>query len=147
MKRPAMLLCLAGLCATGYLGAWGLQRPSLAQENAQEKTQDPPKDDRDAWMQVKLTSAQHILAHLTSGDFEKLQTSARRMQVMNILEQWNRDAEFTGKSEYQGQLNAFEFATKELIRHADDKDIDGALKSYVKLTESCVHCHKLIRDE
>lgn len=143
MKQPVMMVCLAGLCAAGYLAAWGLQRPSLAQDRAD----DPPKDDRDAWMQVKLTSAQQILAHLTSGDFAKLQTSARRMQVMNFLEQWSRDADFTNKSEYQGQLNAFEFATKELMRHADDKDIDGALKSYVAMTESCVHCHKLIRDE
>lgn len=142
MKRPVTMVCLAGVCTAGLLTAWGLQRPSMAQD----RSQDPPPGDRDAWMQVKLTSAQQILAHLTSGDFEKLQTSARRMQVMNLLEQWSRDEDFTDKSDYEGQLNAFEFATKELIRHADDKDIDGALKSYVALTESCVNCHKLIRD-
>ena len=97
-------------------------------------------------MTVKLTSAQQILADLTSGDFERLETSARRMQVMNFLEKWLRDENFANKSGYQGQLNAFEFATKELIRNAQDNNTDGALKAYVALTESCVRCHQLIRD-
>jgi hypothetical protein len=48
------------------------------------------------------------------------------------------------QADYQGQLNDFEFSTKELIRQADDEDIDGALKSYVAMTKSCVNCHELI---
>lgn len=143
MKRTMLMLTLVGLCAAAYLTTCGLQRPTLAQDSDQK----PSKADRDNWMQVKLTSAQQILEHLTSGDFENLQTSARRMQVMNFLEQWSRDADFTNKSEYQGQLNKFEFATRELIRHADDENINGALQSYVAMTESCVNCHTLIRDE
>jgi hypothetical protein len=97
-------------------------------------------------MAVKLASGQEILKHLTSGDFRQLEASARRMQVLNLLEQWLREEDFVHKSEYQGQLNAFEFATKELIRHADDENIEGVLKAYIALTESCVRCHKLIRD-
>ncbi|MGE4002765.1 MAG: hypothetical protein AB7I48_21415, partial [Planctomycetaceae bacterium] len=80
-------------------------------------------------MAVKLSSAQQIFEHLTRGDFEQLETSARRMQVLNFLEQWQREREFKQASDYQGQLNAFEFSTKELMRHAKDKNVDGALKA------------------
>lgn len=143
MKHTTLLFGGAVVCTAGWLAACGLQQSSMAQE----KQPDRVEADRDTWMQVKLTSAQQILEHLTSGDFQKLETSSRRMQVLNFMEQWSRDAEFTQKSEYQGQLNVFEFATKELIRHAQDRDIDGSLKAYTKLTESCVNCHKLIRDD
>ena len=94
MKRTTMLFCGAVLCAAGCLAACGLQRSSMAQE----KPQDQAPADRDTWMQVKLTSAQQILEHLSSGDFEKLENSSRRMQVMNFMEQWSRDAEFTRSS-------------------------------------------------
>ncbi|MGD9857471.1 MAG: hypothetical protein AB7U20_21220 [Planctomycetaceae bacterium] len=97
-------------------------------------------------MAVKLSSAQQIFEHLTRGDFEQLETSARRMQVLNFLEQWQREREFKQASDYQGQLNAFEFSTKELMRHAKDKNVDGALKAYLAMSESCVRCHELIRD-
>jgi len=97
-------------------------------------------------MAAKLNISQQVLEHLTSGDFKQLETSARRMQVMNFLEQWVRDENFENASDYQGQLNAFEFATKELVRNAGSENVEGALKAYVTMTESCVRCHQLIRD-
>jgi len=99
------------------------------------------------WMQIKLRSSQEILAALTSGDAEKVHTNARRLLVMNFLEQWVRKDDFTKKSEYEGELNRFEFATKELIRFGKAGDIDGSLDAYQTLCRSCVECHKLIRDK
>lgn len=117
----------------------------VQRSTADDETETTPND-RDRWMSVKLNSAQRILEDLTTGEFDRLQNDARRMQVMNFLEQRLRDEDFEQRSEYQGQLNAFEFATKELIRHAGDKNSEGALKAYVAMTESCVRCHDLIRD-
>lgn len=105
---------------------------------------DDEKSDR--WMQAKLAATQQIFAGLTKGDLEAVALSARRMQSVNILEQWLRDTGFEEESDYQGQLNAFEFANKEIIRFANDDNVDGALGAYLKLSESCVRCHQLIRD-
>ena len=113
---------------------------------ADDAVESSPPTERDRWMSVKLTSAQRILEDLTTGDFERLAADARRMHVMNFLEQWLREEDFEEKSDYQGQLNAFEFSTKELIRHAADENSEGSLKAYVAMTESCVRCHDLIRD-
>jgi hypothetical protein len=101
----------------------------------------------DRWMEIKLHSAQEVFAGLTSGNFEQVQSNARRMQVFNILEQWStRRGEYRRRSDYEGELNAFEYATKELVREARQKDTEGTLKAYVDLSRSCVRCHELVRD-
>jgi hypothetical protein len=100
----------------------------------------------DRWMQLKLHASQEILAGLTRGDFQKIEDQSRRLLVLNVLETWMRENSFARKLDYQGQLNAFEYATKELVRTAQAKDIDGALAAYIRLNRSCVECHKLIRD-
>jgi len=104
------------------------------------------EEDENAWMQAKLTGSRNILEHLTKGDIEAVTTDARRMQVMNYMEQWLTTSEIEELSEYRGQLNAFEYSTKELIRYADDGDVNGALEAYVDMTRTCVKCHQLIRD-
>ncbi|MBL8849013.1 MAG: hypothetical protein JNG89_04990 [Planctomycetaceae bacterium] len=104
------------------------------------------EEDANAWMLAKLSGSQNILAHLTRGDIDAVATDARRMQVMTYLEQWLTASEIEETSEYRGQLNAFEFSTKELIRHAEDDDVNGALDAYVDMTRTCVKCHQLIRD-
>lgn len=111
-----------------------------------DQTEKKPKEDYDAWMTVKLVASQQILTHLTTGNFEKMEASARRMRFVHYLEQWLRKEDFKNQSGYKGQLHAFEFATKELVRTAEDRDMDGALKSFQLVTESCVRCHQLIRD-
>ena len=68
------------------------------------------------------------------------------MHGVGILEKWLRDNSYVNSSEYRGQLNAFEFANKELIRHSTNRDIEGSLNAYLKLSESCVMCHQHIRD-
>lgn len=103
-------------------------------------------DDEKSWMQSKLAGSQKVLADLTSGDLQGVALGARRMQFMNMLEEWLTASELKDTSAYREQLNTFEFATKELVRHAEDADLDGALDSYVKMTRTCVQCHKVIRD-
>lgn len=108
-----------------------------------------PQDQRevDRWMEIKLHSSQEVFAGLTNGDFQKVQRNARRMQVFNLLEQWStRRGEYRRRSDYEGQLNAFEYATKELVRQSGERNIEGTLKAYVDLSQSCVRCHELIRD-
>lgn len=160
MTFTGCLLC-AGLLATQSGGASdeaaaGSVRNSAAANQPQEKKPVPadsaiatPADDKasaDRWMLAKRHHAHEIFSGLTDGDYERIANGGRRMLVTGILEKWLRDSEFAKQSDYKGQLNAFEFANKELIRHAENQDIDGALTAYVKLSQSCVRCHKLVRD-
>ena len=139
--RSNRLTCCCGLFALVLTAVF-----SLSQVRADDEGVTPPPGDMDRWMALKLTSSQRIFEGLTKGDFEQMERAARRMNVMNLLEQWSRDNAVRDQSDYQGQLNAFDFATKELVRHAGDHDMDGALKAYVAMSESCVRCHQVIRD-
>ena len=44
------------------------------------------------------------------------------------------------------QLQIFQNANQQMIRMADDENLDGAALAYVQLTLSCVNCHKIVRD-
>lgn len=101
---------------------------------------------RERWMQSKLSSSQRILGALTRGDLKGIEDDSRRMLMINVLQKWSAENKVEKQSDYDGQLNAFEFATKELIRHAKNDDTEGALEAYVLLTRTCVKCHQLIRD-
>ena len=145
MKRFALLLTLVlTITAVAVVAADKEKKKSTDKPKEPEATQKEAESDR--WMHVKLDAAQHIFADLTHGDLEGVKKQAQKMLVVNILENWLKSNEFTKKSAYQGQLNAFEFANKELIRQAEDDNLDGALDAWVKLSRSCVECHKLIRD-
>lgn len=98
------------------------------------------------WMGLKLASSQSIFAELTRGNLEGVARQARAGQVVDALEYWLRGHTFRQQSEYQKQLNRYQFATRELARHADDDNIDGALESWLDVNRSCVECHKLLRD-
>jgi hypothetical protein len=144
--RTLSALALLGISLT-TAAVWS-ERSKAEGDKAERPAAGDGKEDDDekSWMKSKLASSQKILADLTNGDLEAVAVDAKRMQVMNLLEDWLTASELKDTSAYREQLNTFEFATKELSRHADDADLDGALESYVKMTRTCVQCHKLIRD-
>ena len=100
------------------------------------------KKEASVWMQKKLEYSQKILAGLTEADFDKIQSSAGKMQVLNFLEEWDRGR----NPEYRRQLKYFSDANAELIRQAGKKNLGGATLAYTQLTLSCVHCHNIVRD-
>lgn len=116
--------------------------------NAEDKTKDASSlVTQDRWMKNKQRHAQGVFAALTEGDFEKLSRSADLLYRNGIFEKWLADRKVSDDSEFEGQNNAFEYSIKELRRTAGRKDIVGALNAYVMMTQSCVRCHTLIRDD
>jgi hypothetical protein len=151
MSRMQFSLAAAAVVGASILGLGVDGRsdepaPTSGAAKAASTEKPASKEESDKWMHIKLKASQEIFAGLTHGDAKKIEDNSRRMLVLNLLEQWRRDNDFTRQSEYDAQLNAFEYATKELIRTSHDKDIGGALDAYVLLSKSCVKCHQLIRD-
>ncbi len=93
------------------------------------------------WMRQKLRASQEILKGLSDGDFQSIGANAQSMNVMEHLERWAR----AKRPDYQTQLRLFEFANRELIRSASERNLDGATLAYTQLTVSCVNCHKIVR--
>ena len=94
------------------------------------------------WMKKKLQFAQNILAGLTEADFDKVRANAEAMNAVGYLERWFR----ADMPDYKRQVSYFEFANRELIRQAREKNLDGATLAYNQLTVSCVQCHRIVRD-
>ncbi len=94
------------------------------------------------WMKKKLEYAQNILSGLATEDFEAIGKNARMMNKLSAFEKWVH-----GKSEqYRIQLKIFGYANEELIRQADEENLDGCGVAYMQLTLSCINCHRDVRD-
>ena len=93
-------------------------------------------------MRKKLELAQNILSGLANEDFDAIRKNAKIMNTFVRLEQWLRADQPT----YRAQLDIFRHTNDELVRLADEKNLDGAALAYVQLTVSCVNCHKVLRD-
>ena len=142
MKKDELfgLACLLVALAVLSVSTVGADDKKPEAKKAEAKKAD--KQASMTWMQRKLEHSQNILAGLTKGDFEMIQSSAGKMEDLNFLEQWGRE----GLPEYERQLRYFSDANKELIRQAGKKNLGGATLAYTQMTLSCVHCHNIVRD-
>jgi cytochrome c556 len=99
-------------------------------------------DDASFWMKKKMEYSERILAGLAKADYDEIEKSASSMNKLSQIENWVRG----NTPGYKAQLASFRSANKSLIRMAQEKDVDGATLAFMQLTQSCVQCHKLIRD-
>jgi len=105
--------------------------------------QDPPEEKPTSfWMQKKLEYSERILSGLATEDFEAIRKNASAMQNLNRIEGFVRRR---NAKDYRTQLQIFEYANGELIRSANQKNVEGAALAFTQLTLSCVNCHKVIR--
>ncbi len=145
MSRQRWSIGLVAVAGMGVALVASAQAPPVAGKAAADAAGKSP-DEVNKWMQSKLTSSQAIFAALTTGDAKAIETNARRMLLLNVMEQWKSNRPYMDHTDYEAQLNAFEYAVKELARTGREKDIDGALDAYVMLSKSCVKCHQTVRD-
>ena len=108
-------------------------------------TAEDAKDDKEPsfWMKQKLKYSQEILNGLALEDYALIEKNAIAMKGLNKLEFFIRQ-----KPEgYRTQLKTFEFSVTELVRNAEEKNIDGATLAFTQMTISCVNCHKEVRKQ
>ncbi len=123
------------------------QKKQKTAERREKKVTQQDKRKVDRWMKAKRDYSHQIFDGLIAGDFKKIEEASVKMMGNNFLESWLADRkQYKQDFAYHGELNAFEYSTKELWRFAKQKDIDGALRSYGVMSRSCVRCHHLIRD-
>jgi len=113
--------------------------PSL---DGQDKVTDKEKA-ASVWMKAKTEYSSQILLGLTEGDYDKIKTNAKALNVVNFLEAWAR----AGRPGYQQQVVLFATANQELIRQAEAKNLYGAALAFNQLTISCVQCHRIVREK
>ena len=93
------------------------------------------------FMKVKLAWSQGILEGITLEKFDVVSRNAIRMRDMTQSNQWF----VVRQPDYMARTTNFQQSVDALYLAAVDKNLDAATEAYLKVTRSCVECHRLVR--
>jgi hypothetical protein len=115
----------------------------LMSGHGEEPDKDKDKDKVAMLMRKKLENSQKVLEGVTTGDFKLIAKHADELIAISKEAEWK----VLKTPRYEVYSNDFRAKAEELIKNADDKNLDAAALSYVDLTLTCVKCHKYVRAE
>jgi hypothetical protein len=93
------------------------------------------------FMRDKLELSQGVLEGLTLEKFDLISAKAARLSAMSKEANWRAFE----NPDYDQQSVIFRRHADALVRAAKAENIDAATLAYVRLTMSCIDCHKLVR--
>jgi hypothetical protein len=129
-NRNRIVLGLAGLAlAATFLAAQGQeQRPHTRAEI----------------MRLKLEYSKNVLEGLTLENYQTIIKNAQALKKLSEAAEWEVPT-IPNASEYVVFTSEFQRLADELAKKAKEKNTDGATLAYVRLTVTCVNCHKYVR--
>ena len=126
--RTMLLICFS-IASVGAV-AW------LA--NADDSKDSP----RAKLMKQKLGHAQKLLEGLAVQNFPMLERNADDLAILSKKAEW----QVIATPEYARYSEDLRRHCDDIVTAAKKKNIDGATLGYVKLTTTCVECHKHLRE-
>lgn len=126
MKLKLILLAVALALATG-----------LALSQAQSRKSRATKE----FMRDKLELAQRVLEGLSMEDYQLIEAKAVKLSAMSQQTDW----QVFENPDYVQHSATFRKNCDAMAKAARDKNLDGATLAYVRMTMSCVDCHKFVR--
>lgn len=121
------LLLLTVVLATAGLSV------SLAQSKRNRAAQ--------AFMRDKLELSQRVLEGLATEDYDLIITKGTKLSAMGKEADWR----VFENPDYDQQSAIFRRHVDSVVKAAKGKNLDAATLAYVRMTMSCVDCHKLVR--
>jgi len=93
------------------------------------------------FMRDKLELSQRVLEGIATEDYDLIIAKGTKLSAMS------RDASWQAfeNPDYDQQSIMFRRHVNSLVKAARDKNLDAATLAYVRMTMSCVDCHKLLR--
>jgi hypothetical protein len=114
------------------------------------KDASPPKKDdkkeevpttKQVLMRDKLAYANKALDGLALEDFTKVVESAQMMRMISRASSWY----VLDSDEYSRLSKNFQEQAADLERHAKEKNLDMAGLDYMRISLTCIQCHKYVR--
>lgn len=93
------------------------------------------------FMRDKLELAQGILEGLSVENYDLIISRSQKLSAMSQEADWK----VFENPDYEQQSLAFRRNVDALTKAAKNKNLDGATLAYVRVTMSCVECHKYVR--
>jgi hypothetical protein len=92
-------------------------------------------------MRQKLEHSQSVLEGLALENFELVANHARKLSALSLEAGWRA----LDDPEYARHSDSFRRNVNALAKAGADQNLDGATLAYVRVTMSCVECHKFVR--
>ena len=92
-------------------------------------------------MREKLGLSQRVLEGLATEDYDLIIAKGTRLGAMSKEADWR----VFENPDYDQQSANFRRHVNSLVKAGRDKNLDAATLAYVRVTMSCVDCHKLVR--
>jgi len=93
------------------------------------------------FMRDKLELSQGVLEGLSTENYDLIISKGTRLSAMSKEADWR----VFENPDYDQQSVIFRRQVDSMVKAAKDKNLDAATLAYVRLTMSCVDCHKLVR--
>jgi hypothetical protein len=138
MRRFAWLV----LVIVAVVGV-GLSPKGRTQTKPAEPKKEPAPTTEKLLMRDKLTFAKDALDGLSVEDYDKVAKSAGMMRMISKASSWY----IFDSDEYHRRSKDFQEQAADLERHAKDKNLDAAALDYMRISMTCVQCHKYVRAE
>ena len=137
MKARLILLLFASLAI--LLGGWvGTARFPQVQDD--EQSEQIQSDLRKEFMRGKLLSNQKVVEGLSLKNFALVREGAQGVTSLVKGQHWF----VLDTPEYKEHTKAMEDSANQLIRAANEKNIDADALRYFDLTLRCIDCHRYL---
>ena len=93
------------------------------------------------FMRDKLELSQKVLEGVAIEDWDLVIAKGTKLSAMTQEADWR----VFENPNYDAQSKAFRQHVDSLVKAAQKKDLDAATLAYVRMTMSCVDCHKAVR--
>ena len=93
------------------------------------------------FMHDKLELSQHALEGVVTENYDLIIAKGTKLSAMTKEADWR----LFENPDYDLQSQTFRRHVDGLVKAAKDKNLDAATLAYVRVTMSCVDCHKLVR--
>ncbi len=96
-------------------------------------------------MREKLNYSKDVLEGLALERYTAIENAGKALKKLSEGAEWEVTT-IPNATDYVMLTTDFQRHADDLVKQAKAKNIDGATLAYLKLTMSCVQCHKFIRD-
>jgi hypothetical protein len=140
---------IVGTCVLLGISALALLRLGMAAEDkgppaAQPEKARPERRLDDAlrqFMRIKLNASGKVLEGLAVEDFDLLKEGAQTLNEMSQAEQWR----VSNDALYRNFSGDFQRMTADLVKAAEEENLDRVALKWVDVTLSCIECHRYAR--
>lgn len=135
------MLTLAALIALALFVLWAGGQANAA--NPDDEKQKQVVTSNMVMMREKVAAANKVLEGLALEDFKKIAENAERLRIISRAASWH----VVDSEEYSRRSKDFQQEAIDLKKHAEQKNLDAAAIDYMRLTMTCIECHKHLREK